>query len=136
MQRARRSYRIVSVVLCLALAGLGTLVALTACSNYQEGDRCEILNGNSDCADPLQCTPKAQINTPYNSSDRCCPVDRTTATHPACTVLQSPITGDSAPNDANSGPGADVTVGDAPTDTSTVPDAAPDAADAADAEGG
>ena len=134
MQRARRSYRIVSVVLCLALAGF---VALTACSNYQEGDRCEILNGNSDCADPLQCTPKAQINTPYNSSDRCCPVDRTTATHPACTVLQSPITGDSAPNDANTGPGADVTVGDAPTDTSTVPDAASDATDAADAaEGG
>jgi hypothetical protein len=132
MHRAR-SYRIVSVVLCVGLAGL---IALTACSDYQEGDRCEVLNGNGDCASGLQCLPKAVINTPYNSSDRCCPVDRSTATHPACTVLQSPITGDSAPNDANSGPGADVSVGDAPTDTSTVPDAATDAADAADAEGG
>ncbi len=132
MQRAR-SYRIVGVVLALGLSGL---IALAACSNYSEGDRCEILNGNSDCADPLQCTPKAQINTPYNSSDRCCPVDRTTATHPACTVLQNPITGDSAPNDANSGPGADVSVSDAPVDTSTPTEAGTDAADAADADEG
>ena len=132
MQRARR-YRIVGVVLGLGLAGF---IGLTACSDYEEGDRCEILNGNSDCANPLQCTPKAQINTPYNSSDRCCPVDRTTATHPACTVLQSPITGDSAPGDANTGPAPDVSVADAPVDTSTVPEAGPDAADAADADEG
>jgi len=132
MQRAR-SYRIVGVLLCMGLTGF---IALTACSDYEEGDRCEILNGNSDCADPLQCTPKAQINTPYNSSDRCCPVDRTTATHPACTVQTSPILADSAPNDANSGPGADVTVVDAPVDTSTTPEAGPDAADAADADEG
>ena len=132
MQRAR-SYRIVGVLLCMGLTGF---IALTACSDYEEGDRCEILNGNSDCASPLQCKPKAQINTPYNSSDRCCPVDRTTATHPACTVLQNPITGDSAPNDANSGPGADVSVSDAPVETSTIPEAGPDAADAADADEG
>lgn len=130
MQRARR-YRLVGVMMCLTF--VAGFVVLSACSNYQEGDRCEILNGNSDCADPLQCTPKAQINTPYNSSDRCCPVDRATATHPACTVLQSPITGDSAPGNPNTGP--DATVSDAPVDTST-PDAA-DATDAADAgEGG
>ena len=132
MQRAR-SYRIVSVVLCLAFAGF---VALTACSDYEEGDRCEILNGNSDCASGLQCLPKAVINTPYNSSDRCCPVDRTTATHPACTILQTPITGDAAPSDASTGPGADASVIDAPTDTSTVPEAGTDAADAADADEG
>jgi hypothetical protein len=132
MQRAR-SYRIVSVVLCLALAGF---VALTACSDYQEGERCEILNGNSDCASGLQCLPKAVINTPFNSSDRCCPVDRSTATTAPCIIQQTPIAGDAAPNDANSGPGADVTVSDAPADTSTVPEAGTDA-DAADAaEGG
>jgi len=132
MQRAR-SYRIVSVVLCLALAGF---VALTACSDYQEGERCESLNGNSDCASGLQCLPKAQINTPFNSSDRCCPVDRTTATSPACIIQQTPISGDAAPNDANTGPGPDVTVSDAPNDTSTAPEAGTDA-DAADAaEGG
>ena len=133
MQRAR-SYRIVGVVLCLALAGFVALTA--ACSDYQEGERCESLNGNDDCASGLQCLPKAQINTPFNSSDRCCPVDRSTATSPACIIQQTPITGDAAPSDANSGPGADVTVSDAPTETSTVPEAGTDAADAADADEG
>jgi hypothetical protein len=133
MKRAR-SYRIVSVVLCLTLTGF---IALTAsCSDYQEGDRCEVLNGNSDCASGLQCLPKAVINTPFNSSDRCCPVDRNTATHPACIVQQTPITGDSAPSDANTGPAPDVTVSDAPMETTTIPEAGTDA-DAADAaEGG
>ena len=102
MQRAFR-YRIVSIVLCTALAAF---VALTACSNYDEGERCEVLNGNEDCADGLQCTPKAQINTPYDSSDRCCPVDRTKATHPACVVLTTPITTDAAPLGREHGPDA------------------------------
>jgi len=133
MHRAR-SYRIVSVVLCVGLAGL---IALTACSDYQEGDRCEVLNGNSDCASGLQCLPKAVINTPYNSSDRCCPVDRNTATHPACIVQSASDAGNAPPSDANTGPTSDVTVGDGPVETSTIPEAGPDAADAADAaEGG
>ena len=133
MQRAR-SYRIVGVVLALGISGL---IALAACSNYDEGDRCEILNGNSDCASGLQCLPKSVINTPYNSSDRCCPVDRSTATHPACTVQQN-LSDASAPFDANSGPAPDVSVPDAPMDTAPIPEAGPDAdADAADAaEGG
>ena len=105
MQRARR-YRIVSVALCL---GLGAFVALAACSNYDEGERCETLNGKDDCADPLQCIPKAQIPVPYNSSDRCCPANRATATHPACMQPQNPIGGDSAP----------------PPDTGPLPEAAP-----------
>jgi hypothetical protein len=132
MQRARK-YRIVCVVLCLA--SVAGFVALTACSDYQEGERCEVLNGNSDCASGLQCLPKAAINTPYNSSDRCCPVDRSTATHPACTVQQNQLSDSSAPSDANSGPGPDVSVGDAPTDTSPIPEAGTDA-DAADADEG
>lgn len=123
MQRVRR-YKLVSVVLTVAV---GAFVALTACSNYEEGERCEILNGNEDCVDGLACTPKALINTPYNSSDRCCPVNRSTASHPACTLLQNPITGDAAPA-TETGPGTD----------SSLPDSgAVDAADASDAaEGG
>lgn len=131
MQRAFR-YRIVSIVLG---AGLAAFVALTACSNYGEGERCESLNGNEDCADGLQCLPKAQINTPYNSSDRCCPVNRATASHPACAILTTPITTDAAPLDANTGPATDATV-DSPAETSTVPEAGLDAADAADADEG
>lgn len=129
MQTAFR-YRIVGIALVTALSGF---VALTACSNYEEGERCEFLNGNEDCADGLTCTPKAQINTPYDSSDRCCPFDRTKATHPACLVLTTPITTDAAPLDANTGPGTDATV-DTGADTSTVQEAGTDAADAA--EGG
>ena len=132
MQRAFR-YRIVGIVLCTALSAF---VALTACSNYEEGERCETLNGNEDCKDGLQCTPKAQINTPYDSSDRCCPVNRATATHPACVILTTPITTDAAPPDANTGPTPptpDATI-DSSTDTGIGPEAGPDAADAA--EGG
>jgi hypothetical protein len=127
MQTAFR-YRIVSIVLCSALAAF---VALSACSNYAEGERCEVLNGNEDCQDGLQCTPAGQLNS--SSSDRCCPVDRKTATHPACVVLTTPITTDAAPLDANTGPTTDATV-DTGADTSTVPEAGTDAADAA--EGG
>jgi hypothetical protein len=130
MQRPRR-YRIVSIVLCLALGGLGVV---TACSNYGEGERCEIANNNDDCQSPLQCTPAAQLNAPFKGADRCCPVDRTTATHPACTVLQSSIGGDSAPP-PETGPGTDATTTDAPVETSTPADTG--TADAADAaEGG
>ena len=129
MQRAFR-YRVISIVLCAVLAAF---VALTACSNYGEGERCEILNGNEDCDDGLQCTPKAQINTPYDSSDRCCPVNRTTATHPACVILTTPITTDAAPLDSNTGPAIDATI-DTSTDTSPIPEAGTEAGDAA--EGG
>lgn len=123
MQRVRRS-RLVNVVLTVAVGAILSIPWLAACSNYEEGERCEILNGNEDCLDGLACTPKALINTPFNSSDRCCPVNRSTASHPACTLLQNPITGDAAPA-TETGPGTD----------SSLPDTgAVDASDAA--EGG
>ena len=132
MQRAR-SYRIVSVLLVVGLAGFVALLSLSACSNYSEGDRCESLNGNNDCVDGLQCTPKSQLSVPFNSSDRCCPPDRTRATTAACSVPQNPIAGDSAPP-SETGPSVDATIPETSTvDTGT--DAA-DAADAADADGG
>ena len=126
MQRAGR-YRIVSFVMC---AALGAFVALAACSNYEEGDRCELLNGNEDCESPLQCTPAAQLNVGFRGSDRCCPVDRSTATQPACMQPQVIIGGDAAPPDANTGPAPDASI-DSPADTSTIPETGPDA-DAAD----
>jgi hypothetical protein len=126
MQRAVR-YRIVSVVLCTLLGGF---VALTACSNYGEGERCEILNGNDDCESGLQCTPKATIPQGFNNSDRCCPVNRAASNVPACGQPQVIIGGDAAPADANSGPAVEAST-DAPVETSTTPEAGPDA-DAAD----
>lgn len=131
MQRASRRYKIVSIVLCVMLGGF---VTLAACSNYAEGDRCEVLNGNEDCQDPLQCTPKAQLNVPYNSSDRCCPVNRATASHPACTIQQNPIAGDSAPP-AETGPIPDATIDSADTSMPVV-DSGSDVDSGDAAEGG
>ncbi|MDB4933955.1 MAG: hypothetical protein JWP87_927 [Labilithrix sp.] len=121
MQRAVR-YRVVSIVLCAVLGGF---VALSACSNYEEGDRCEVLNGNDDCASPLQCTPKGLIAQGFNNSDRCCPVDRSTATADACKQPQVIIGGDATPPDGSTGPLPEASI-DAPVETSTIPEAGPD----------
>jgi len=118
---------------------LGGFVTLAACSNQGEGDRCQAENGNDDCQTGLVCLAATQksfnggvglVNPPYNNSDRCCPYERATATHPACQPLSTSATGDGAPPPADTGPKADVTVDSAP-DTST-PDA--DAAGDADAD--
>jgi hypothetical protein len=91
--RARRR-KIAAVVTTLGMSGW---LVLSACSNSAEGERCQVNNNNDDCADGLVCLASSQVNPSYNSSDRCCPVDRTTASHPACTLLQNPVAGDSAP---------------------------------------
>lgn len=97
--RARRR-KIAAVVTGLTLAGW---LVLTACSNNGEGERCQVNNDDNDCEQGLVCLPSSQVNPSYNSSDRCCPIDRTTASHPACTLLRNPVAGDSAPP-ADTGP--------------------------------
>jgi hypothetical protein len=118
----------------LALAGFLAIatVVVVACSDGSEGDRCETANANDDCGPGLICVEHTRINPPYNTSDRCCPADQTTATHPACIVG----TGIGAANDGggftdalpSDGAGTDTGV-DTGTDTGTA-----DAADAADAD--
>jgi len=127
------------------LAGSATallVLVLAACSNGAEGDRCEFDNGNDDCQDGLVCVPKAAssrpgngtVNPPYNNADRCCPLDRSTATHPACTLNSTSTITDSAPP-TDTGPGTDSSTTDAPVDSPPdVVDSGPDVADAA--EGG
>ena len=110
MSRARR-YRIVGVLMAWTLS---CLVALAACSDQDEGDRCQTQNGNEDCSPGLVCLAAGNVNPPFNKSDRCCPADRRSATHPACALLTATVTGDSAP----------------PPDTGPTPDATPDAAPA------
>ena len=121
----RRRYWIVSVAVVAALSS--GFIALTACSNYGEGERCEVGNGNDDCANGLQCTPAAQLTG--SNSDRCCPVNRSTATEPICTTPSNPIAGDAMPP-LETGPGADATV----KDSSTTPDGSGDADASADAD--
>lgn len=131
MKRVRRK-PMVAILVAQAIFGL---VSLVACANMAEGDRCEVLNGNDDCQSGLVCLPAGQVNQPYNNSDRCCPVDRSTATHPACTLLSNPVAGDAAPP-GDSGPAIDSGVdagGDAQSDAADASDAADDVADASEA---
>ena len=136
MSRARR-IRIVGVLMASMLCGI---VTLAACSNQAEGERCQAENGNDDCQDGLVCLAATQktfnggvglVNAPYNNSDRCCPYERSTASHPACVLLQTTVTGDAAAPPADTGPTPDATTDASQPDTSTV-----DAADAADAADG
>lgn len=122
MQRARR-YRIVGLALGVGLAGF---IALTACANYGEGDRCERANGNDDCADGLTCTAAGELVEGYRGADRCCPAVRSTATHPACVQPQDALEAGTPPPDTGPPP-------DATNDTSTPVEAGTDAdADAAE----
>lgn len=56
-------------VLVFALA-----LALAGCSQQSEGERCDLKNGNDDCADGLTCISKQVL---ASSSDICCPPDST-----------------------------------------------------------
>lgn len=105
------------------LCGSG-IVAIAACSNQGEGERCQFANGNDDCntADNLICYRKEDLNS---DSDRCCPVDRTKATTAICTTPIG-VGGADASAPADTGPPTTV--------DASVTDAGEDAADAADAE--
>jgi hypothetical protein len=121
--RARRR-TIAAVVTSLTIGGW---LVLSACSNNAEGERCQVANNNDDCENGLICLASSQVNPSYNSSDRCCPVDRTTASHPACTLLQNPVAGDSSPP-ADTGP-ANPDTGTVDTGTDTGTDTGADAGD-------
>ncbi len=83
----KRGLRTITVLFLLATSGL---IAIAACSNQGEGERCDVLNGNNDCntSDGLICYRAADLN---NSplSDRCCPSNRAEATHPVCVTPRS-----------------------------------------------
>lgn len=108
---------------CIAIAG--------ACSNQGEGERCEIENGNEDCktSEGLICYRAEQLTN--TDSDRCCPPDRTKATHPICKETVD-ISGADAFAPADTGPAiptADAAGADADADAT-----APDLDAAADAD--
>ncbi len=124
--RARRG-RFVGIVLSSMIAGFGALIA---CSDSEEGERCEEANNSADCAEGLRCTAVGL------SSSRCCPPDRANATTAVCALTASQ--GGEVPPDAAEA----AATTDAPADTRQVESSATEtgtdaAADAdADDDGG
>jgi len=114
----------------------GGLAAIGACSNQGEGERCESLNGDEDCKtdEGLVCYPAALLTN--TTSDRCCPRDRATATHPVCKIPVEIIgtDGEAPPDTGPPIPSPDADVEDAGSEEEETPDAEP-AADAADEAG-
>lgn len=103
----------------------------TACSNNGEGERCESENGNDDCKtdEGLICYPKGQLNT---NADRCCPADRTKATHPICKAAVSIATDATTPADTGPAPVSDAAGESDAADAASDADAESDASDASD----
>jgi hypothetical protein len=57
-----------------------------ACGHQSEGERCDLNNGNLDCADGLECRSGAQLSSAFNSKGiaLCCPVGDVSTTVDAC----------------------------------------------------
>lgn len=85
-------------LLVVSAAGVLTLVLTSACSQQQEGERCDMNNGvsggDSDCNSGLVCTAAKDLGT---DTDRCCPQDRSQSTVAPCIVSSSTITQDASP---------------------------------------
>jgi hypothetical protein len=105
---------------------VGGFLALFACSNQAEGERCESLQGNDDCQDGLICYQAALLIG--TTSDRCCPQDRSQATTQVCRAATNGI-GDAGFVDT--GPPSAADAGDAGSASTSDADATADAADAA-----
>ena len=122
---ARRS---AGIALLVAVGGF--IAIASACSNQGEGERCEIANGNDDCKtdEGLSCYPAGQLVD--QTSDRCCPTDRSKATHPVCRTPVD-IVGDAAtPADTGPAPSGDASTADTGTQDASTEDASSDASDA------
>ncbi|AKV03220.1 hypothetical protein AKJ09_09883 [Labilithrix luteola] len=133
MKTARRPRNLRRLLGYAAAGAILSTVALIACSNSGEGDRCEFLNGNDDCQDGLVCTPASQFtNAGGSNTDRCCPADRNQATVPICKLNTVGGAGDGGPT-TDSGP---TPLPDSGSDAASDASSDADAADAADADGG
>jgi hypothetical protein len=107
------------LVLAAPLAVVASLVG--ACTTHGEDGRCDLLNGNNDCASGYVCTAASELFLPdsggaNSQASLCCPQDRTTATPGSICALAPPTPGsDASITDATT----DGTVSDATTDQSS-----------------
>jgi len=112
----------------------GALLAIgSACSNQGEGERCEVENNNDDCKtdEGLICFEANLLSN--TTSDRCCPADRSKATHPVCKTSTDIGGGDAiAPADTGPSPTPDTGTPDADAGGEDAPSGNDADADAAD----
>ena len=103
----------------IVVSSLAAIGIEAACSNQGEGEVCSIANGSDDCKTDigLICYDARQLNNP--TSDRCCPSDRSKATHPTCQAAIAIVGDAQAP--ADTGPA--VTIPDAQVTADTGADA-------------
>ncbi len=98
----RRSVFVLTVLTTLAALAAGA-IAIIACSDQGEGERCDRRaenQGSNDCNSGLVCTAAGELNgatTTQIGEGRCCPVDRQTATTVVCSRAPAPAGGDAAP---------------------------------------
>lgn len=127
----RLPFRALLVVVAVG-SGIGIVAA---CSNQGEGEVCNTLNGSDDCQTDqgLACFAANVLNN--TDTDRCCPEDRSKATHPACTTYSASVIPDGT---APSNTGPDTTDSGSTLQDAQVADAADagmgDAGDASDAK--
>jgi hypothetical protein len=87
------------------LAAASVLVvslAVSACSNQAEGERCDRLNNDDDCQEGLVCKPGTELGS---NADTCCPPGDGTSDLPECT-----LGGGAASNGTGTGASSGVTV--------------------------
>ncbi len=114
------------VVALVASCSLGALVLVAACADQGEGERCQLENGNDDCAGGLVCTRSTDLPIAPNfrgqardNEGRCCPLNRSQSSVAECAQTPPAPGGDAALT-----PVAPLV--DGATDSSTT-DSAPDA---------
>jgi hypothetical protein len=88
-------------------SALTTALFMPACSQQGEGERCDSINGDTDCDDGLKCVRASDLAD--ERTDRCCDPDQTTFTDSRCrpgTGPVAPVGGAPSDGDAGSGPQA------------------------------
>jgi hypothetical protein len=85
-------------------SALVTALFMPACSQQGEGERCDSINGDTDCDDGLKCVSRNDLAD--SGTDRCCDPDQTTFSDSRCrpgTAPVDPVGG--APSDGGTGSG-------------------------------
>lgn len=115
MSRALRSACLFAFVSAIAL------LSVPGCSQQGQGERCDSINGDTDCDTGLSCIPKQKLLD--GVTDRCCPAENTETDARCHRVSSSTSTsGGSSSTGGSSSPGGAAAAGDNSGGTSSLPE--------------